>query len=96
MKEPIHIAPDGDVLVWRVHVPSLFKEILNNPGTSILRTPLRITSDILAEVASRAIELNDPKLNALMCQLTLFEQSDPYSKGYDADATQKTINAAYK
>jgi len=79
-------------LKWRVNTPQLLKEIQNNHGTSILRKPLAILGGILAEVAERAIELNDPKLNALMCRLALYEESDPYSPEYNPDLVNETIN----
>jgi hypothetical protein len=84
-------------LSWKVHIPSLFNEIVENGGlgTSIFRVPLSITSRILGEVAQRALELNDPKLNALMCRLTLYEQSDPYSKEYNPKLTNDTISKFY-
>lgn len=58
-----------------------------------MRTPLRITLSILHEAAICALELNDPKLIAIMCRLTLYAQSDPYDKAFDAEATEKAIKA---
>ena len=86
--------PTG-ALVWKVHTPGLLKEILNNPGTGILTQPLRIFSDILAEVAQRAIELKDRELMALMCRLALFEESDPYSAKSDLKKCNDLINSVY-
>jgi len=76
---------------WRAHLPRLIEEIANNPQCSALVIPLRITREIIDRVAQRAIELNDPQLNALMCRLTLYEQSDPYSPHYNKEVTDKTI-----
>jgi hypothetical protein len=69
-------------LTFTVHTVHLLDEVLNNPGTHMLRMPLIIFRGILADVAQRAIELNDPKLNQLMCRLTLYEQADPESPLY--------------
>lgn len=62
---------------WKVHTASLLREILKNPGCSVLAIPLSILGRMLAEVAERAAELNDPQLNILMLRLTLYEQGDP-------------------
>lgn len=62
---------------WRCHTPNLLQEVLSNPSAQVLAQPLRIFGAILAEVAERAIELDDPQLNILMLRLTLYEQGDP-------------------
>ena len=80
-------------LQWRVNTPQLLKEILGNNETSILSVPLSIFGRILAEVGERAAELNDPKLNALMCRLAIYEVADPYNENYDPVLTNKTIEA---
>ena len=80
-------------LQWRVNTPQLMREILGNNETAILGKPLSIFSRILAEVGERASELNDPKLNALMCRLAIYEVSDPYNENYDAELTNATIEA---
>lgn len=66
---------------WKVHTPNLLREVLQNPGTSILAVPLSIFGRLLAEVAERAIALDDPKLNILMLRLTLYDQGDPALHG---------------
>lgn len=60
---------------WKVHLPNLFSEILANPGTDILRQPLNILTQILKELASLCIEIDDPRLNILMLRLMLYEVS---------------------
>lgn len=76
-------------LKWRCNTPRLFEEILLNPGTSILQQPLIIFRSILVEVAQRAIELNDDKLNLLMLRLTLYDCADPISENYNPDIIKK-------
>jgi hypothetical protein len=78
-------------LQWRVNTPQLLKEIIGNNETAALSKPLTIFARILAEVGERAAEINDDKLNALMCRLAIYEASDPYNKNYDAELTNKTI-----
>lgn len=68
---------------WKVQTACLLQEILNNDGTAILTIPLQIFASLLADVASRASELNDRQLNKLMLQLTLYSAADPTSPDYD-------------
>lgn len=69
-------------LDWKVHTPNLLQEVLSNNTTAILKKPLQILGHLLADVAARAIELDDPKLNHLMCRLALYSVADPSSKDY--------------
>lgn len=80
--------------MWKAHLPRLFEEILANPSCGILRQPLLITNAILKEVAERAIELNDPKLHALMLRLALYEQGDPHSAAYDPSLLEQLEEAS--
>lgn len=82
---------DSNELCWKVNTPQLLKEILANNETGVLSVPLAIFSRLLAEVGNRASELNDPKLNALMCRLAIYEVADPYSKNYDKALTDSVI-----
>lgn len=78
-------------LPWRVHTPNLTEEVLRNPTASILMQPMNIFRRILCEVAERASELNDDKMNALMMRLTLYEVSDPSSPQYDRQLVEETL-----
>lgn len=53
--------------------------------------PLNIFGKLLALVGERAIELNDPKLNALMCRLTIYTIADPESQDYDPETVRKIL-----
>ena len=79
---------------WRVHTPNLLKEVSNNIGAEILRQPIRIFGELLAEVGECAIRINDPELNALMMRLTIYSMADPESPDYNADAYDIVIKAA--
>ena len=75
---------------WKAHLPDLLRVIdeetnFHNPLT------IRILKTMLSELAFRCSEINDPKLNAIMCRLALYEISDPYSKEYDAKLTEEII-----
>jgi len=76
-------------LGWKVNTPGLLQEVLRNPGTSILAQPMLIFADLLAQVADRAIELDDPQLNILMMRLALYDQADPTKRSF------KEIRAAF-
>jgi hypothetical protein len=62
-------------LEWKVNTPGLLQEVLSNPSSGILVRPIQIFASILAQVAGRAIELSDPKLNELMLRLNLYESA---------------------
>jgi hypothetical protein len=66
---------------------------MHNPGLSILNQPIKIFASLLNEVAIRASQLNDPKLNSLMMRLTLYEMADPESKHYDKKLLRETLEA---
>lgn len=66
----------GTAAQWSCHTPNLLTEALCNPGMSIMNVPFNIFGKILAQVAQRAIELDDPAMNILMLRLTLYEVAD--------------------
>lgn len=72
-------------------MPNLLREISGNPGAGILRAPLQIVASLLAEVGVRAAELDDPRLNELMCRLTIYELADPESEYYDKARLQELL-----
>jgi hypothetical protein len=79
------------LMKWKCHTPNLLQEVLCNPSTSVLSIPLNILGRLLYEVGERASQLNDPELNRLMLQLTLYEVADPESPNYDL-AVMKEYN----
>ncbi len=81
---------------WRVHTPNLLRELLSNNGAEALTRPVQIFSSLLLQVAARAIELNDPKLNALMCRLALYTIADPQSPDYNPDIANKVMEENWK
>ncbi len=82
----------GPQMQWRIHTANLLSEIANNDDCWVLRQPLRIFGRTLAEVGERAAELNDPKLNALMCRLTIYTCADPKSPDYDPELTARVLS----
>lgn len=80
------------ILKWKVNTKGLLNEVLTCKGSSILYIPLRIFMVLLAQVALRATELNDKKLNQLMMRLGLYDISNPESKEYDPNFVEKYIS----
>lgn len=67
-----------ETMYFRVDTVSLLHEIVDNAlreNQGVLKIPLNIFKNLLAQVAERAIELNDPKMNILMLNLGLYEVS---------------------
>lgn len=88
---------EPSVTKLKVRSRLLLEEILcNSQVARAMRIPVQIFDNILGEVAARAIELNDLKLNALMCRLALYSISDPTSSDYDSERTKEIINKAYQ
>lgn len=76
-------------LEFRIHIPNLLKEITDNgfgamPNGGLLFIPMNQFRIWLLQVSQRALELNDPKLNLLMCRGAMYAESDPADKeNYD-------------
>lgn len=81
----------NEFIYWRVHTPNLLNEVLINPGTGILSIPFNIFGKLLAAVGTRAAELNDPELNALMIRLAIYSVADPNSPDYDEAVVRKYL-----
>ena len=79
---------------WKVHTPNLLQEMAECSTQPILVRPIDIFGKLLALVGQRAAELNDPKLNALMCRLTIYSIADPESSDYDPQAVKKIVKLA--
>lgn len=77
------------MMFWKVHTPSLLKEVMRNKGAGILAQPMNIFGKLLAQVAQRAAEIDDPELNILMMRLSLYDQADPEKHTFEE------IRAAY-
>lgn len=69
-----------------MNTPGLLKDIIPNMGASESISPSIITifGSLLAEVAKRATELHDPKLDSPMRRLNLYE-----CEGANGDAKDK-------
>jgi hypothetical protein len=83
-------------LEFKIHAPQFLTELFNNnPLGGVFYVPCNTLRMYLTQIATRASELNDPKLNAIMCQMALYEIADPHSTEYDGDRVMKIIKAKY-
>jgi hypothetical protein len=81
-----------EYLTFRVDTLALLNEIADaglDRRMGILKIPINIFKDLLAEVAQRATELNDPELNILMLRLALYEV--PQDKIMETIEAQKEL-----
>ena len=63
----------GDKLSFDVNTPQFLKEACENANGGMYAVCWNIFRNLLAQVAERATELNDPVLNTLMIRLNLYE-----------------------
>lgn len=78
---------------FKVNSAGLLRDIASNPECATLRIPIKIFGRLLHDVGKRAAQLNDPKLNALMCRLAIYELADPESQHYDPAIAERIIAA---
>lgn len=76
-------------LTFKIHTPAFLEEIMGNPGAGALKIPMSVFRRLLCHVAHRSSQLNDPILNRLMCDLTLYDIADPYSEDYNLKKVNK-------
>ena len=84
---------------FRVHVPNLLSETFINAvrpkDLAALRIPLNEFTKYLRTLTARCAELNDPILNKIMIDMTLYEQSDLSSKEFDQEMVDQ-VNKDYE
>lgn len=66
---------NGKDLVWKVDLPTFLKEVCECSKGGAYTKCFSITFHVLRMLTERAIELNDPVLNAIMINLGLYEGS---------------------
>lgn len=82
---------------FKLHTPQLLKEITEcglAPQSGVLFVPINTLRILLGKVAERAAQLNDPILNKLMCDMTLYEIADPRSKDFSKKQIKEIENKA--
>lgn len=83
-------------LKWKCHTKNLFDEIIECSGVPVLRVPLNICYTLIQKVADRCAEINDPKLNALMVQLTMYTIADPEHEDFDPEQVKAIMQESLK
>ena len=78
-----------------VHVPNLLSETFINAcrpkDLAALQIPLNIFVRYLNSVAERCAELNDPVLDRLMTEMSLYSVGDPEDEDFDPELKEKII-----
>lgn len=97
--DELNATPKGSTMSDRthfsVHLSNLLREAVEaNPGGAILARPAQIAQGLLAQVARRAIELDDPELNALMLELALYEVNPRERPGLVAAQRARIVTTA--
>lgn len=69
----LHVFNDGQTFTFDVNTPQFLKEACENSRDGMYGVCWNIFRDLIAQVAVRATELNDPVLSALMIRLNLYE-----------------------
>ena len=72
-----------DNLFFKVHLPNLLNEVMNNPGTWVLLAPMTITKNILAQMAEDALKSGNMRWIAYCGRLGLYEACTPTGEGYE-------------
>jgi hypothetical protein len=90
----VHTAPSN--LAWKVHTGELLNEIMNNPGTGILKVPLKVLRSLLIEVGQEAARIDDHRLNKLMIRLAIYTIAQPEHKDYNIKAVNHILSATTK
>lgn len=84
-------------LEWKVVTSEILRMAVEETGEGWgLTTPIQIMMNLLAQVAQRAIELDDEELNKLMLRLSLYEVANPKSHKFDADLVEKYLKYGKK
>lgn len=101
-KEKIkHMIPDSLIPYTHhfcIHVPNFLKEVYDNAvrpeDKQALNIPMSIFAKYLNSIADRCSQINDPILNRLMVETTLYAVSDPENEAYDLKVVMDIINKA--
>ena len=65
-------------------------------GMGVLKVPINVFRIYLINLVERSLELNDPVLNMIMCNMGLYEQASPSSKEYNQEMINKVREEYFK
>ena len=77
---------------FTLHVPNVLNDIIPNAAAerkAEIQICLNTLQGFLVKIADRAAELNDDKLLAICCRMTLFECADPSSPEYNPEGLKE-------
>lgn len=72
MKENVPTSLNIPIMSWDVDTPQFMKEACENNNGGMYAVCWNIFKNLIAMVATRATELNDPVMNVLMLKLNLY------------------------
>jgi hypothetical protein len=79
---------------WKVHLPKLLHEVMNNETAWILKQPIQLTMGILSEMAAKAVNEKNELMIAFCGRLGLYEASEPNREGHEE--LQKLMDKYFK
>ena len=83
---------------FRVHTPNLLNETFLNAvrlkDLGALQIPVNEFIKYLRTLTARCADINDPVLNKIMIDMTLYDESDPLSNNYNQDMIDQ-VNKNY-
>ena len=86
-----------ETLEWKVQTAALLKEAVEcTKDGGALKIPFQIMMNLLAQVAKRAIELDDEELNKLMLRLGLYSITNPVDPEWNPDLVEKYLKYGKK
>ena len=89
--------PKTQTLEWKVCTASICRQAVEETqGGWVLKVPFQIMLNLLAQVAKRAIELDDEELNKLMLRLSLYSISNPENQDYNPDLVEAYLKYGKK
>lgn len=72
-----------------MHLGGFLQEIFNNETAGALKQGAIHLTLLMNQVANRCAQLNDPVLDRLMCDLSLYTVADGYSPEYNREVIDK-------
>jgi len=81
-------------LIFKIHTPNAIKDTIKyalRPNQTEATIVLQVLQRYLVRIASRAQELNDEKLNAIMLAMALYEEGDPTSEFYNPELVEQLM-----
>ena len=84
---------------FKINTQAFLAEWFENGTTeaqqSALQIPFQFLIRYLASLTNRCGEINDPVLNKLMCEMSLYSMADPYSEDYRPEYIE-TVEREYE